>query len=61
MKWKWRLTAYYNNTVLFPKLPDTIALQTLHASDVSKDMELEAYAKRTDIQFPVVVENLEDD
>ncbi len=55
-KWKWQVTCYYNDTVKPPKRPNELAIQTVHASDSSKDMEVEVANKREDIGSVVVVE-----
>jgi hypothetical protein len=48
-RWKWRVTGYYNDSVKFPKRPGDLALQTVHADDHSKDVEVEIFENRYDI------------
>ncbi|MFY3742109.1 MAG: hypothetical protein HMLIMOIP_002573 [Candidatus Nitrosomirales archaeon] len=51
--WVWRITATYNDTVKWPKVPGEIAIETVHKDDVSKDIELEAFKSRTDVDIEV--------
>jgi hypothetical protein len=51
--WDWMITATYNDTVKYPKVPGEIAIQTIHKGDVSKDIELESFNKRTDVDIVV--------
>lgn len=51
---KWQVTCYYNNTVKLPKIPGNIAIQTIHADDVSKDMEVAAANCRNDVTVDIV-------
>ncbi len=48
-KWKWMVTCYYNDTVKPPKTPGFLAIQTVHATDSSKDMEVQVSEGRVDI------------
>jgi len=51
--WKWMITATYNDTVKWPKVPGNVAIETVHSDDVSKAMELEAFSKRTDVNIVI--------
>lgn len=48
-KWKWRVTGYYAKDVKSPKKPLELALQTVHADDMSKDLEVSVFRSREDI------------
>lgn len=48
-KWKWLVTAYYNDTVKPPKYPGELAIQVGCADDTGKDLELRILEKRKDI------------
>lgn len=52
-KWKWRVTLRYNNTAKSPRRPCQVAVQSLHATDSSKDMEVRAAGQRTDVDVEV--------
>lgn len=47
--WKWRVTCYYGSGAEPPRTPGQIAIQTVHADDVSRDMEVAAAKGRNDI------------
>jgi hypothetical protein len=53
-RWKWQVTCRYNDTVKWPKAPGEIAIQTVHADDSSKDMEVQASECRGDVDVEVV-------
>lgn len=53
-KWKWQVTLRYNSTVKAPKRFGEIALQTVHADDVSKDIEVRVAEARGDVDVEVV-------
>lgn len=52
-KWKWQVTLRYNETVKPPRRPGEIAIQTVHGTDASKDMEVRAAEHRTDVDIEV--------
>ena len=47
--WKWMMTAYYADDVQRPKRLGEIAIQTIHRTDTSKDIEVAAALSRSDI------------
>jgi hypothetical protein len=53
-RWIWRVSCYYADTVKWPKRPGELAIQTVHASDVSKDVEVAAAESREDIGEVIV-------
>ncbi len=53
-RWKWQVTCRYNDTAAPPRRPGDIAIRTVHATDVSKDMEVRAAGARTDVDVEVV-------
>lgn len=48
-KWIWMCRFYYNDTVKPPKRPGDLAIETVHASDSSKDIEVTVGERRRDI------------
>ena len=52
-KWQWEVTCYYNDKVMFPKVPGDIAIQTVHSDKVSKDLEVSISEARTDVNVVV--------
>lgn len=46
---KWVVRAYYNKDVLPPKYGGQLAFETTHATEHSRDMEIEAAQSRADI------------
>ena len=48
-RWSWQVTCYYNDTVKPPRTPGDLAIQTVHADEASRDMEVEAVRSRPDI------------
>lgn len=52
--WKWRVTCYYGPEAKRPKRPGAVAIETVHKSDHSKDMEVAAGEARDDIGSVVV-------
>jgi len=52
-RWKWRVTCTYNDTVKPPKRPGMLAIQTVHADEVSKDIEIAAAERRGDVDVEV--------
>lgn len=48
-KYKWEVSAYYNDTVKIPKLSGQLALVTVHTDDMSKDLEVKVLSDRSDI------------
>lgn len=47
--WKWKVTAYYSDKVEPPKMAGDLAIETVHASMDSKDLEVEILWQREDI------------
>jgi hypothetical protein len=47
--WVWKCRFYYNDTVKPPKVPGELAVETVHANDSSKDIEVRAGESRKDI------------
>ncbi len=52
-RWKWRVRCIYNNTAQWPKVPGELAIETVHASDASKDLEVEVSEARGDVDVEV--------
>jgi hypothetical protein len=52
-RWKWRVRCTYNDTVQWPKVPGELAIETVHASDSSKDMEVAVAEARGDVDVEV--------
>jgi hypothetical protein len=50
----WRCTFHYGPDVRWPKRPGDIAIQTVHATESSRDIEIEAGRQRADIAEIVV-------
>ncbi len=50
---KWRIRAYYNDTVKSPKQEDELAIEVLLADDAAKDFEVEVCKSRKDVYFDV--------
>lgn len=49
MRWSWMVRCYYAADVRPPKRPGELAIETVHATDSSKDMEVQAGRARADI------------
>jgi hypothetical protein len=45
---KWRVTCYYGSDAKAPKVPGEMAIQTVHADDASRDVEVAAAKSRAD-------------
>jgi hypothetical protein len=48
-RWRWKLRFYYGSYAQWPKVPGTLAIETVHATDSSKDIEIEAGCSRKEI------------
>lgn len=53
MNWKWTVLCTYNDTVKPPKRPGDLAIETVHADDASKDVEVAAAKSRGDVNVEV--------
>ena len=53
-QWIWRVRCYYADDVKAPKEPRGLAIETVHGSDASKDMEVRAAQSRKDIGLVAV-------
>lgn len=47
--WIWKVRCYYNESVKRPKQPGALAIETIHKSDHSKNMEVAAAEARSDL------------
>lgn len=52
-RWKWKVRCTYNDTVQWPKIPGELAIETAHADDASKDIEVKAAQARGDVDVEV--------
>jgi hypothetical protein len=53
-QWKWKVRCTYNDTVEWPKIPGQIAIETVHTSDSSKDLEVQVSQARGDVDVEVI-------
>ena len=53
--WRWVVGCFYSDDVLPPKQPRSLAIETRHKTDSSKDMEVSAGESRDDIGFVQVI------
>lgn len=53
-KWKWKVRCTYNDTVKPPKVPGALAIETVHTTDHSKDMEVLVSKERGDLNVEVI-------
>lgn len=48
-RWKWRVQFFYRKDVKPPKVPESLAIETVHETDSSMTIEVEAGSSRDDI------------
>ena len=48
-RWTWRCRFYYRKDVKPPHVPESLAVETLHETDSSLEIEVRAGSSRTDI------------
>lgn len=48
-RWKWRVRFYYRKDVSPPKVPESLAIETVHETDSSMQIEVSAGSSRDDI------------
>lgn len=48
-RWKWMCRFYYGDLAKAPRVPGELAIETVHETDSSKDMEVSVGEKREDI------------
>ena len=52
--WDWIVRCTYNEKAKPPRVPGTLAIETVHKGDSSRDMEVMAAETRDDINIEVI-------
>jgi hypothetical protein len=61
MRYRWVVTCYYTDDVEPPKRPGGLAIETVHATESSRDVEVLAAQSRPDIGVVDVADLTRDD
>lgn len=48
-RWRWRVRGYYGPAAAPPKVVGELALETIHADERSRDLEVSIFEEREDI------------
>ena len=48
-KWQWKVSTYYGPKAKPPRVPGTLAIETVHTDEASRDVEILAGRNREDI------------